>query len=139
MILVVLDSNVYISAVVFGGNPRLMLELAENNVLRVLVSYEIKREVERILAVKFSWPKGQIERLATHLWSVTRPTVPRFVVNDCSDPDDNRVLECALQGEAQFIVTGDKHLLDLDPYRGIRILKPKDFLEAAPWQDHPAG
>jgi predicted nucleic acid-binding protein len=56
-------------------------------------------------------------------------------VNDCSDPDDNRILECALDAHAAVIVTGDSHLLRLHPYRGTEILTAKQFLELKRWEE----
>ena len=112
MIWVVLDSNIYVSALVFGGNPRTILELAEHGLFGVSVSHPIKADVER----------------------VAHPTNPQQTVSDCIDPDDNRILECALEARAQAIVTGDNHLLKLHPYGEISILTPKQFLDAKPWQ-----
>ena len=134
MIWVVLDSNIYVSALVFGGNPRVILELAEQGLFEVSVSEPIKADVERVLALKFSWPKERISDAGAHMWTLAHPTIPRRTVADCIDPDDNRILECALESHAQSIVTGDNHLLKLRPYRGICIVTPKQFLEAKPWQ-----
>jgi predicted nucleic acid-binding protein len=53
---------------------------------------------------------------------------PDFVLMDCQDPDDNRILEAAVAGSADVIVTGDKHLLRMHPFRGIEILKVDAFL-----------
>lgn len=134
MIWVVLDSNVYVSALVFGGNPRAILELAEEGLFEVSVSEPIKAEVERILAEKFSWPKDRVNEASSYLWTLARSINPQQSATDCIDPDDNRVLECALEAHAQAIVTGDNHLLKLHPYREVSILTPKQFLEAKPWQ-----
>lgn len=61
---------------------------------------------------------------------------PRRTVAGGSDPGDNGVLECAMEASAQTIVTGDSHLLELHPYRGIAIPAPKGFLELKPWTGH---
>ena len=134
MIWVVLDSDVYVSALIFGGNPRTVLGLAEQGLFELSVSEPIKAEVERILSEKFSWPKDRIDSAASYLWTLAHSTNPKQTIADCSDPDDNRVLECALEADARMIVTGDAHLLKLHPYREISILTPKQFLEAKPWQ-----
>lgn len=135
MIWVVLDSNVYVSALIFGGNPRAILELAEEGRFEVSVSEPIQAEVERILAEKFSWPRVQVNEATSYLWTLARSINPQQSVTDCIDPDDNRVLECALEAHAQAIITGDNHLLRLHPYREISILAPKQFLEVKPWLD----
>ena len=134
MIRVVVDSNIYISALLFGGKPREVIALAENRLLDIYSSEPIKNEVERVLRDKFRWGKERVAAAASYLWSLSRPVDPQCTVSDCPDPDDNRVLECAIEAKAAFIVTGDEHLLDLDPYRRIAILSPRHFLDRAPWK-----
>ena len=134
MIWVVLDSNVYVSALVFGGNPRAILQLAEQGLFEVSVSDPIKADVQRVLGLKFAWSKTRIDDATDYLWSLTHDAIPQQTVTDCVDPDDNCVLECALESHARVIVTGDNHLLKLHPSREISILTPKQFLEAELWQ-----
>jgi putative PIN family toxin of toxin-antitoxin system len=131
---VVLDSNVYVSAFVFGGNPRAILEMAEQGLFEVSIAEPIATEVERILTEKFSWPDERVHQTMSYMAEVARLIVPEQTVTACIDPDDNRVLECALEAHAHVIVTGDAHLLKLHPYREILILTPKQFLDAKPWQ-----
>lgn len=133
MIGVVLDSNIYISALLFGGNPRAIVECAEKGQFGLSVSSPIQDEVARILGGKFSWPKQRATEATSYLWSLAQHVVPKQTVTDCSDPDDNRILERALGADAAVIVTGDSHLLKLHPYRGISILTAKQFLELKPW------
>jgi len=132
VIRVVVDSNIYISALLFGGKPREVIALAENRLLDIYSSEPIKNEVERVLRDKFRWSKERVAAAASYLWSLSRPVDPQCTVSDCPDPDDNRVLECAIEAKATFIVTGDEHLLALDPYREIAILSPRHFLDRAP-------
>jgi uncharacterized protein len=134
VIRVVLDSNVYVSALLFGGNPSTVIECAEDGLIELSISEPIRAEVERILAEKFSWPEERLRQATSYLWSLTHSAAPQQTVTDCSDPDDNRILECALDARATVIVTGDGHLLKLHPYREISILTPKQFLEVKPWQ-----
>jgi len=131
---VVVDSNIYISALLFGGKPGHVIALAENGLLDIYSSEPIKNEVERVLRDKFRWSKERVAAAAGYLWSLSRPVDPQCTVSDCPDPDDNRVLECAIEAKAAFTVTGDEHLLALDPYRGIAILSPREFLDRAPWE-----
>jgi putative PIN family toxin of toxin-antitoxin system len=128
---IVLDSNVYISAALsVEGNSRSILKLAERGLVEVSISDSITTEIERILKEKLQWPAAKADLWIIYLRSLTDRVDPQEQVDDCSDPDDNHVLECALQAQAEVIVTGDGHLLELNPYRGIKILKPKDFLES---------
>jgi putative PIN family toxin of toxin-antitoxin system len=135
MIRVVLDSNIYISALLFGGNPRHVLQLAEDCAFGVAFSPEIRSEVEETLLDKFRWSRIEVAMVADVLWPRARLVHPKRPVVDCSDPDDNRVLECALESSAHMIVTGDRHLLALDPWRGIPIVNAGAFLDHAPWRN----
>jgi putative PIN family toxin of toxin-antitoxin system len=131
----VLDTNVYVSALVFGGNPRRIVRLAEEEQLSVAISLPLLAELAEILSVKFGWAKSQIEDVLRTVGSATTLHYPDLVVHDCPDPDDNRVLECAQAAGARWIVTGDRHLLAMDPWRSTRILTPASFL--AEWKPLP--
>ncbi len=137
MIRAVLDSNVYISAVLFGGNPRAILQLAERRVVTCFTSMHIVEEIEGTLESKFQWNETRIRRLGRRAWRAARLVETHIRLSDCADPDDNRILECALSARADFIVTGDRHLLVLNPYRDIQIVRPREFLDLAPWRVLP--
>lgn len=127
---VVLDSNVLISAVVFGGKPREILERVFRGELTLIVSPAILDEVEAVLGgdkFRFSGDAAravvqEIESLA----EIIDPITAVSVVLD--DPDDNRVIACALDGRAAFLVTGDRHLLAIGGYPSLPIVNPADFL-----------
>jgi putative PIN family toxin of toxin-antitoxin system len=131
----VLDTNVYVSALVFGGNPRRIVRLAEDRHLSIAISLPLLAELAEILSVKFGWSKSQIDDVLRTLGSSTTLHYPNAVVSDCPDPDDNRVLECAQAAGAKWIVTGDRHLLAMDPWRSARVLTPASFLSE--WQKAP--
>jgi uncharacterized protein len=101
------------------------------------VSDRISDEVERVLAVKFRWSKKRLHRGTQQLWSSARWISPQRTVTDCRDPDDNHVLECALEAQARCIITGDHHLLAVHPYQGIDILTPRQFLDSKSWETAP--
>lgn len=96
---------------------------------QLLISPAIVAEVAEKLRGKFSWEESRIIRrskLMTHTGTVV---VPRFVLEVIpEDPDDNRILECAVEGKANVIVSGDRALLRLKSYQGIPIMRPIDFL-----------
>ena len=111
---VVLDSNVYISGLIFGGIPGAILVLARLERFVLCVSEYIQDEVQTTLAKKFSCEHVQIRRACSPYWEIAdlvKPTRSLAVVT--TDPDDNRILECALDGDAHIIVTGEDHLLNL--------------------------
>ena|SRR5580700_7655912 len=125
---VVVDSNVYVSAIVFGGAPKSLLALAELRRFEICISAAIRQEVERTLKEKFGWPREHVDLACSPLWAIAHDVKaqPFLVVTD--DPDDNRILECAVAGKAQVIVTGDDDWLRLKNFQGIEILKPRAFL-----------
>jgi len=128
---VVLDTNVIISAVLFGGMPHKVLELAIRGEMELFLSIPILDEVRDVLMrPKFGLSAEQATRIIDELYAISEvinPAVSIKVVND--DPDDNMVLECALEAHAEYIVTGDLHLLELGNYEGININTPSAFIE----------
>jgi len=82
-----------------------------------------------ILSTKFRWPSENIDEALADYASNTK-TITTFgsIRGFCRDPKDDMVLECAVLAGAEIIVSGDKYLLTMDPFRGIRILSPREFL-----------
>jgi len=131
MIRIVLDTNVIVSALVFGGVPRSVLELAEAGQCELFYSESIQNEVRRVLADKFDWAPAMLQQVLPTLWSMGQLVSPQILVHAVpDDPDDNRILECALAADASFIVSGDRHVLALRNYKSISIVTPRQFLEA---------
>jgi putative PIN family toxin of toxin-antitoxin system len=135
---VVFDSNIYISGLVFGGIPARLLVLAVEAAAFVLcVSRTVREEVRDTLREKFAWTEDDIVAGCEPLWeaaeSVETTTALAIIA---ADPDDDRILECAVDGRAEIIVTGDDHLLSLNrspqppPIDRIRIMTPRQFLDA---------
>jgi putative PIN family toxin of toxin-antitoxin system len=125
---VVLDTNVLISAYRFGGKPQSILLLAQSGAFLPLTSTPLRIELSDVLNVKFQMEDQAIRNLCALFWQTAEWIEPRRQIHICSDEDDNRVLECALEGYADFIVTGDRHLLDLAHLPDFTILKPDAFL-----------
>ena len=126
---VVVDSNVYVSAIVFGGKPMMLLDMAEEGEIELFTSEQILRETFRVLRDKFHRTADQLETDRLHIATIAKSATPTETLNVVSlDPDDDRVLECAVAAGATNIVTGDKHLLGLGSFRGIRIQRPAEFL-----------
>jgi len=125
------DTNIYISALNFGGQPERFLRLAEAGAIQLVISDDIKAEVARVLrGDKFAWPEPEIEKVLRQLSRFTervQPTQRLDIIT--SDPPDNRILECAEAGGVDYIVTGDKrHILPLGSHAGISIVKLADFM-----------
>lgn len=128
---IVLDTNVLISAVLFGGPPRQVLELVISGAVDCTLSIPILDEIRHVLyRPKFGFSPEQSFQLLEELHAVCDVINPTIRLNAVtSDPDDNMVLECALESGASFIVSGDRHLLDLVEFRGIRIVTPSEYLK----------
>lgn len=125
---VVLDTNVYISGIVFGGTPRRLLGLARGGRFKVYASTAILLEVAEKLQSKFGWETDKVERTIkaiAGMAELVKPTQKYRIVK--VDPSDNKIIECAGESQADYIVTGDNHLLKLRKWRKIKIVRPKDF------------
>jgi uncharacterized protein len=123
---IVVDTNVIVSALVFGGLPRRVLEAVENGHCEFYYSAGIERETRRVLRDKFGWAVEKLNRYLPVLWGLGKQVAPGRRVNAVKeDPDDDRIPECALAAAADVIVSGDGHLLRLDGYEGISILTPR--------------
>ncbi len=127
---VVFDTNVLVSALVFGGIPRKATDLIASKSVRPVMSEAILTELRRIISVKFPdfFPALiRYEKLLRHyaFWVA----LGGQVVSAVRDPDDNAMLETAMVGKCQLIVSGDKDLLSLRAYDGIRIITPSELVE----------
>jgi putative PIN family toxin of toxin-antitoxin system len=125
---VVADTNVVISGLIFGGKPDAFLRLASSGTLILIYSSETVEELRRILRERFEWPIEQVDIVTGNILKSAEIVRPSARVADCSDADDNRILEAAFEGHADWIVSGDKHLLRMRSFRGIGILTVSDFL-----------
>ena len=130
MLNVVLDTNIYISSIFWKGNPHKIVELAIDKKIRVFISVEILQELEKVLRRDFQEPDEIIHRQISLIFEyadVIKTDVKLEVVK--ADPEDNKIIECAVSCGADYIVTGDKHLLDLVEYKGVKIVSPRRFIE----------
>lgn len=128
MLKVVCDTNIYISAILFGGNPEKVLFLAGDKKIELIISPDILAELALVLKKKFGWNDWQISEVHAAIREIARVVTPGKTINIIkSDDCDNRILECALEAGADYIVSGDKHLLSLGDFAGKPILSPAAF------------
>ncbi len=128
---VVFDTNIFISALVIPGS------LAEEALLRIiegrdrlLLSPEILHEVLSVLSSKFSREKEALSHAAVILSDMAEWVKPDQRIRVFRDDPDNRILECAVFGRADIVVTGDKEMLRMKEYQGIKITRLRDYLES---------
>lgn len=131
MIKIVLDTNIFVSSVFWEkGNPHRIVELAIDKKIEVFTSVEILQELERVLKRDFDEPDELIQRQIGLIFEYASVIVAGKKVDVVkADPDDNKILECAIACGADYIVTGDKHLLDIKEYEGTKIVKAREFVE----------
>ena len=128
---VVLDTNVFISAILFGGIPQQIMESARNGEIELLTSSSILFELASILQGKFKFSRtialdviSEIKRTSSVIFTKTKLSVIE------KDHSDNMILECAVDGFADYIVSGDKkHLRPLNSFKGIKIRLPQEFIK----------
>ena len=127
---VVADTNVLISGLFWDGNESRVLKLIKTGEIVNLTSPNIIIELENVISRdKFQLTEGEVDSAISEIISISRIVNPETKLNVIDDdPDDNIILECAVGGNAELIISGDGHLLDLKEYEGIRILSARDFL-----------
>ena len=133
--IVVLDTNVLISALLTTkGPPSRIIEYWEAEAFEVATSAALLGELERVLVYgrvrkHLNKSQGKVSTLLKRFRTVALLVEPEFELNVIrADPDDDRVLECAVTAGAAYIISGDEHLLNLEQYQGIVILPPAGFL-----------
>ena len=137
MLRVTADSNVYISALNFGGLPDQLLSLARGGAIQLAFSQAILEEVSRVLRDKFGWAEDAIVLARAQIASFAEQVETGRVVDVVrDDPSDNRILECAAAANSEYLVTGDEHLLKLGHFGAAKIVRPAEFLELLGEMEH---
>jgi putative PIN family toxin of toxin-antitoxin system len=128
---IVLDTNVFISGIFFSGPPSQILRAWKNKRLQIILSQDILIEYQRVdESLTLQYPSIDIlpiiELVTVHGQFVDTKNVDITV---CEDPDDNKFIECAIASDTKIIVSGDKHLLKIKGFKGIKVHKPREFVE----------
>ncbi len=131
MITVVLDSNIFISAFLFGGNQRKLLQYALAGKYRIFISDAILDEIRDVLRrPRFRLAPEQVKKIIAEIESICTPVYPtKTIKNICRDSKDHIILECAEAALAEYIVTGDEDLLSIGKFRNTSILNSASFLD----------
>lgn len=128
---IVLDTNVFISGIFFSGPPYTILEAWRDGSIQLVISPEIFQEYRRVaeeLSVKYAEIdiSDILDLLLVKAEMIDASPLPKPV---SADADDDKFIACALAGSMKLIVSGDKHLLDISPYRNVIIIKPRQFVD----------
>lgn len=128
---VVFDTNIFISAIIFGGNPRICLEMARSGEIELFTSRTLLLELAKKLTEKFGWSSDDVKEVIIGISKFTKIVAPGQKVNLIKkDSRDNRVLEAAKEVNADFIISGDiKHILPLKRFEEIKIVSAADFIK----------
>ena len=132
MVKVVADTNIYISALFWHGNPYKFIHLCFERKAKLVISRQIIDELERILLTdgKFEMPREDVALYSEIILSCAELVSPNFTLNVIiKDPADDRILECAVEGGVDYLVSGNKHLLDVKEFQGIKIVTARQILE----------
>jgi putative PIN family toxin of toxin-antitoxin system len=127
---VVFDTNILVSALTYpGGQGEAALRRIIDEHDRLLLSKPILDELLGILSRKFSRDTEELARIAVFLAELSLTVKPRRRLSVVADEPDNRIIECAVTGQADAIVTGDKALLALRVYADVRIISLREYLD----------
>ena len=130
MLKITLDTNILISATIVKGNEYNLLRLVKLGKIKMILSLSILKEFKEVISrEKFGYSKRVIDDLLRQILNISEIVIPKKQINFIKeDPDDNRILECASAGNVDYIISGDKHLLKLKEYEGIKIIKTREML-----------
>lgn len=132
---IVIDTNVFISATFWKGDSFKILEKVQNGELELVLSKDIIDEYNRVLNYEEITTKVKIKELEANfilgelvaMSLIVTPMIYHHTVKN--DPDDDKFIDAAIQGHAKYIISQDRHLLDIKESEGVKILKPEDFLK----------
>lgn len=124
---IVLDTNIIVSAIIYGGKPRVIHELVLNKTHLGFTSVMLLAELSDVLRKKFRFTKGEIDTILRQLRKHYEVVLPSESIDVLDDTPDNRVLEAAVEGECEVIITGDKALRKLRKFRSAQIVTPDEF------------
>ncbi len=122
----VFDTNAFVSAYAFGGKPAGLMRAAITGDIVLVTSPALLAELARVLADKLAFDAAHGEQVVAQIARVAEIVRPKVRIGLIGDEADNRVLECAREGGAEWIVSGDSHLLELGEFEGIAVLSVAD-------------
>jgi putative PIN family toxin of toxin-antitoxin system len=129
---VVLDTNIYISSFFWKGKPyKIMLKALDKDFENFISSHIIK-EINNVLQRDFEVSDKKRQKMISIIiknFQMVEPKEKIKIIKD--DPDDDKIIECAVESKSDFIVTQDKHLLKIKKFRNIKVLNPEEFLAKA--------
>ena len=131
MLKVVLDANIYISSIFWElGNPHKIIKKALDKKIQAFITLEILQDVEKVMRRDFNEPEEMIKRQISLILTYAEIVAPKDVGNAVKeDSDDDMILRCSKSINADYIVSGDRHLLKLKKFQNTKIVLPKEFMD----------
>jgi putative PIN family toxin of toxin-antitoxin system len=128
---VVLDTNIFVAAFFWNGNPRKVFDRVTNGLDELFITDDILKEIFTVMSRdKFDANIDNIEEYIKIIESYSVKIIPKNKPEEISrDKDDDKILQCGFEGNVNYIITGDNDLLVLKEYKNIKIIKPKEYLD----------
>ena len=128
---VILDTNVFVSGVFFSGPPYRILEAWREGKLQLVVSQEILVEYRRVAETLAEQFPGVNLQPIIDLVTTNAEIFPNQILREsvCEDPDDDKFIACAIASRCKLIVSGDRHLLRVSGFGGIKVTRPRQFID----------
>jgi putative PIN family toxin of toxin-antitoxin system len=129
---IVIDANIFVSAFFWAGKPQAVIERVQRNLDVLFITDEIIKEIEYVLRKpKFRKHEEMVRPKINFIKTYGRKITvrQRITTGGCRDKSDNKYLECAIAGNADYIISGDIHLLELKRYGDTRIVNAREYLE----------
>ena len=127
---IVIDTNVVISGVFFGGTPRRIIEAVSNEAVHAYATPAIIDEYIDVVEEMVSRRQGKLDgRILIPLIKKLSVILPESSIKLSRDPDDDKFIECATDAKAEYIISGDKDLLDIAEYQNVKIITAHDFCQ----------
>ena len=128
---IVMDTNIFVSSFLWKGNPRKIIDRVINRLDKLYITDEILSEIKKVmLRKKFKLNEHVVDDYLNIIKYFSIKVFPgNKIIKISRDKDDDKFLKCSIEGNVDYIVTGDLHLLELKKYNNIKILNPKNYLE----------
>ena len=128
---IVLDANIFISSLFWGGNPRIVLGRAINKTDELFITKEILNEIEEVIGrPKFHAGRNEIEYFIKSIEKISnKVSIKNKIKKGSRDKSDNKYIECGIAANADYIISGDIHLLEIKKYKNIKIATAREYLE----------
>jgi putative PIN family toxin of toxin-antitoxin system len=126
---IVLNSNIFISFLVFNGIQRMLIQIVKQSDIKIITSFPILAETLEVLRKKFKYSESELQIAKNEVLKFSEIVYPSKHLNIVRDKEDNKVIEAAIEANCNFIITGDKDLLVMGKYQDINIVSTAEFLD----------